>query len=446
MVATRSQDQASPPSTQQHLASDDGELPIRAKSSKRRRLDPETTVASKTGRKRQKVDRSDKHDTSATFAAVVISKSQPETAGKANKKAQNLNSNGLEGEELDKLHVGGMQPTPSRRERTTTDGLKIGAHEHKRPRTSAGNEEVSVKDETTLSSDPKTTRSPKRKAKQSHPRDPRMDSTSLVDSSHGTTQATSEVESSKPKPGSRHKRFDGEEGKSVPLEPNPKSLVSQMSDASSMDEDAERASSEDEAPEVVTKATGLKEARSTAAEAARAVEAQRAAKKQKRQDRDKLLKTQVKALKKQAKNVDTWDVEPGILSDGDTPDQVPPSPLASSDQIDWSDQRPLPDLLPEELLEAEPPTRLPTPPLREDLVKVSANKKRRFLEKPTKPAKDIKRGGVRIRVLENTKSILPPKAAKSSQMIRESWLHGRKGSKGRMVMERRKPGTGFIRR
>ncbi|KAL9577767.1 MAG: hypothetical protein Q9212_006156 [Teloschistes hypoglaucus] len=450
MVATRSQDQASPPSTQQHIATDNSELPIRAKSSKRRRHDRETTVVNRSDRKRQKVDRSDEHDTSATFAAVVIPTSKSEIAGKANKKAQKLNPNGLGSEELlDELRVGGMQPTPSRRERATTDGIESGSQklrEHTKGRMTVGKEKKAVQDETTLSSDPKSTKSLKKKTKQSHRRDPRMDLPPLVDSSHGTTQAGSGIISPKAKTTSRHKRFDGDEGQSAPPEPNPQSLISHVSGPSRMDEDAERSSSEDDAPEVVTKATGLKEARSTATEAARAIEAQRAVKKQKRQERDRLLKTQAKAPKKQAEKVDALGVEPGILSDDDTPDQIAPSPLASSDQIDWSDQRTIPDLLPEELLAAEPPARLPTPPLRADSVKVSANKKRRFLEKPTKPAKDIKRGGVRIRVLNNTKSILPPKVAKSSQMIRESWLSGRKGSKGRVVMERRKLGTEFIRR
>ncbi|KAI4108294.1 MAG: hypothetical protein L6R37_001167 [Teloschistes peruensis] len=452
MDATCSQEQASPPSTQQYIASDDSELPIRLVSSKKRRHDPETAVASRSGRKKGKVNdlhHPDEHDTSAPFAAVVIPTSQHENNGNADEKVQELNANGLGSGESNELHIGGVPPTPSRRERPKTDGVESVAHgsrKHTKHRTPAGDEKLSVQDETTVSTDPGTIRPRKRKAKQSHPRDPRMDLTSLVDSSHGTTKAGSEFEASKPNPSSRHKRFDGEEGQSVPLEPNPKSLISQMSDPPILDEDAEESSSEDEAPEVVTKASGLNEARSTAAEAARAVEAQRAAEKQKRQERDKLLKTQAKAPKKQAKKVDTLDVEPKILSDDDTPDQIPPSPLASSDQIDWSDKLPLPDLLPEEILAAEAPTRLPTPPFREELVKVSANKKRRFLEKATKPAKDVRRGGVRIRVLDDTKSILPPKVGKSSQMVRESWLNGRKGSKGRVVMERRKLGTGFIRR
>ncbi|KAI4253490.1 MAG: hypothetical protein LQ352_003658 [Teloschistes flavicans] len=429
MVATRSQqDQASALSTQQYIASDDTKLPIRAVSSKKRTRDPETTtVASQSDLKRQKVEdlpHTDEHDTSATFAAVVIPTSQPETTDEIEEKT-------------------------SSRERTSTDGIEFGAQrlrEHTGPHAPAGNEKIAIQDGSTIAADPKSMGSSKRKVKKSHLKDPRMDLMSHVNTDHRTRPAGSKIKSSSPRLSSIHKRFDDEEAQSIPPVPHTKSSFSQVSNPSEIDDDAQEASSGNEAPEVVTQATGLEQARFTAAEAARAIEAQRATGKQKRQERDKLLKTQAKAPKQQPKDVDLLDVEAKTLADDDTPDQIPPSPLASSDQIDWSDKRPLPDLLPEDILAAEPPTRLSTPPSRDDLVKVSVNKKRRFLETSTKPAKDIKKGGVRIRVLDDTKSLLPPKVAKSSRLIRESWLNGRKGSKGKMVMERRKVGAGFIRR
>ncbi|KAL8965051.1 MAG: hypothetical protein Q9183_004058 [Haloplaca sp. 2 TL-2023] len=213
-----------------------------------------------------------------------------------------------------------------------------------------------------------------------------------------------------------------------------------------MPEDNDIESSEDEAPEEVTKSTGLKTARAIAAEATKAAEAQQAVEKQRRRDRDRLLKSQSQVSKRQPQVIDAVDTESEISSDDDVPDQVAPPPLDDKDQMDWSKQLPLPELLPEEVLAAEPAVRLPTPPLQKDLVKVAANKKRQFLEKKEKPIKDLKRGNVRIRVLDDRRSVLPPKVSKPSQIIRESWLNGRLGARGKPMFERRKVGGGFVRR
>ncbi|KAL8691358.1 MAG: hypothetical protein Q9218_003402 [Villophora microphyllina] len=475
MVATRSQDQASALPREQDAGSDNTELPIRAANNKKRPHDPKTAVANPSDTKRRKVEeppRTDEHDTSEILAAVVIPTSQPGNTSGAGEQARETGVNGSKSQDADEVQGEEIRPPLLSRDQTTIDRTqpdteRLGEHmrpwtpasiereststqappfPHGRPWTPASNEKPALQGERAPCSDQKSIDSREKKTKNSGPRDPRMDVTSLVDARHRNPPADSETKSSCPRPSSRHKRFGSEDPQYIPLVPYPKSSVSQISDPSKIDEEVQEASSEDEAPEVVTQATGLEKARFTAAEAAKAVEAQRAVEKQKRKERDRLLKTQSKAPKKQPKEADPLDKQHRTSSDDDTPDQIPPSPLASSDQVDWTNKRPLPDLLPEEILAAEPPTRLPTPPPRDNLVKVPTNKKRRFLEESNKPPKDIKKGNVRIRVLDDRKSILPPKVSKASQMIRETWLAGRKGPRGRGLIERRKVGAGFIRR
>ena len=102
---------------------------------------------------------------------------------------------------------------------------------------------------------------------------------------------------------------------------------------------------------------------------------------------------------------------------------------------------PLPALLPDDILAAEPVMRLPTPP---PTITTITSKKRRFIDADPKPLKDIKRGPVRVRILEDSKSVLPPRASKASRSLKESWLAGQRGRKD-VVSQRRKPGGGFLR-
>ena len=109
-----------------------------------------------------------------------------------------------------------------------------------------------------------------------------------------------------------------------------------------------------------------------------------------------------------------------------------------------SRKTPLPLLLPEEILAAQPVVRAPKLPFPKS--KVAISQKRKFLELESKPPKDIKRGDVTIRVLQDNRSILPPKSSQLSKTLRESWLMGRKGFKGEIGVPRRKLGAGFVRR
>ncbi|KAL8916699.1 MAG: hypothetical protein Q9208_008346 [Pyrenodesmia sp. 3 TL-2023] len=230
----------------------------------------------------------------------------------------------------------------------------------------------------------------------------------------------------------------------ITIDPSPERPVTQGTI-----QDSGADSSSDEAPEVVTKSTGLEKVRSAVAEATKAAEAQRAAGKKKRRDRDTLLKLQAKATKKEAEQTGTKDVGLDTPTDDemDGRDSTPPRKPATD--YKWAKTKQLPALLPDEILAAAPVPRLPTPspePAEPALAKAPMNRRQRFLEERPKPPKDVRKGNVRIRVLEDRGAILPPKVSKQSQSIRESWLAGRPGAKGKAMIERRKMGGGFVRR
>ena len=106
--------------------------------------------------------------------------------------------------------------------------------------------------------------------------------------------------------------------------------------------------------------------------------------------------------------------------------------------------RALPLLLPDEILAAQPVIPAPRRPFANS--KVAISQKRKFFDLESKPPKDIKRGDVIIRVLQDKRSALPPKSSELSKSLRESWLNGRRGFKGEIMVPRRKLGGGFVRR
>ena len=244
--------------------------------------------------------------------------------------------------------------------------------------------------------------------------------------------------------------------------------------------------SADEAPETVTASAGFDKARISALEAARVTaryvlrdydfliidprwltdHRQKAGKKHKRREHDQRLRLQAKSAKdsryddKPSTEGRRTKASPAKITeaDGQTPVEGSKSrgrfPDATEDE-DWrpsaklrtSGKTPLPLLLPEEILAAQPVVHAPTstfPTFPNS--KVDISQKRKFLDLKSKPPKDIKRGGVTIRVLQDNRSILPPKSSQASKTLRESWLSGRRGFKGEIGVPRRKLGGGFIRR
>lgn len=240
----------------------------------------------------------------------------------------------------------------------------------------------------------------------------------------------------------KHKRFESEEATFKPFSSYPASPSRPVIDAQPTIQGAVSISSDDEAPEVVTKSSGQREARSVAAEATKTAERQRAADKQRRRDRDSRLKSQAKISKIAAAKVRSKEELFDTSSeDGEGDDESSPHP----GQGTWRIKEALPALLPEEILAAEPTARMPTPPPKGEVAKATVNTRHRFLDQISRRPKDIGKGNIRIRVLEDRRAMLPPRISQDSQKLRESWLAGRLGPKGKVVVQRRKMRTGFVR-
>lgn len=99
-----------------------------------------------------------------------------------------------------------------------------------------------------------------------------------------------------------------------------------------------------------------------------------------------------------------------------------------SESATTQDTRPaLPALLPDEILNAEPVARPPTPPA-EDPAGPKKLNKLKFLDKTDKALKDVKVGDVAIRVLDapskkkKSHPTLPPKASKAARNAKENLL------------------------
>ena len=172
---------------------------------------------------------------------------------------------------------------------------------------------------------------------------------------------------------------------------------------------------------------------------------QKAEEKRKRRERDLRLKIQAKTSKKTLEN---------SLADGIIESESPISPdtligsVHTQGQQDHLNQEPprkapLPLLLPDEILNAEPIIPPPTLPKNVPAVTSDLSRKRKLLETSSKPPKDVQHGDLKIRVLSSDPGYLPPKASKESKMLRESWLTGQRGPKGGIA--RRKLGGGFVR-
>ena len=275
-----------------------------------------------------------------------------------------------------------------------------------------------------------------------------------------------------------HKRFG-----SVDMEVSGPALSSATEDreASQEDPSEDDGESEDETPEIVTASAGFDGARTSAMEAAkvaaryvsrlifssgkpqRLIESrQEAEKKFKRRNHDQRLRLQAKSAKdsrsKDKPSIKSRRVKgplaKEIAVDGQMPVEEPES-SGKSPQIIKDDNRnppartrisgktPLPLLLPKEILAATPAVYAPILPFSNS--KFAVSQKRKFVDLDPKPPKDIKRGNVNVRVLQDNRSILPPKSSQASKTLRESWLTGRLGAKGKIGVPRRKPGGGFVR-
>lgn len=88
----------------------------------------------------------------------------------------------------------------------------------------------------------------------------------------------------------------------------------------------------------------------------------------------------------------------------------------------------LPALLPDDILNAVPEVRPPTPPPETQAFSQKKPTKLRFLEKTEKAPKDVRMGDVAIRVLDGDSSrrqpstALPPRASKTGRCAKDAWL------------------------
>ncbi|KAI9693643.1 MAG: hypothetical protein M1822_002914 [Bathelium mastoideum] len=169
--------------------------------------------------------------------------------------------------------------------------------------------------------------------------------------------------------------------------------------------------SDDEAPEAVTQTSARDEIKAARQEAARIIGGQRATEKQKRRSQANRLKEQAEQSRRGSKRKRAA-VE---LSDPGSADELPNS----------SRKKPLPDLLPDEILAAEPPVRVPTPESEDDAVPPPPPLKtvenvEKSLVKANKAPKDVKRGRISLRVLETNNKLLPPRANAQSRNLMEA--------------------------
>ena len=224
---------------------------------------------------------------------------------------------------------------------------------------------------------------------------------------------------------STHKRFNSEEpnaSDSVRAEPLSRSKA--RPPAAIVEDDT---SDSDSAPEAITKSTSTDLAQSTANSVSKAIAQKAAADKLKRRKRNEAFKVQAQNSTKRTAKTKRSTSSPEALA-------------PSQKRLTLGD--PLPDLLPDYILQATPGERLVTPP--PEKVAVPKSNKLRFLDRGEKRPKDVRKGDVTVRVLEGKGRLnLPPRASKSSRDLRESWLSGmRKG----VQMERRSWKKGFVRR
>lgn len=252
-------------------------------------------------------------------------------------------------------------------------------------------------------------------------------------------ESTDEIKTTIPPPNppkSTHKRFDSVEPE--PFQPLPQDAKQDEVTLSDNPSDID----DDEAPETVTASSGQAHALTAVLEQAKAAAGLKRERKLKRQERDVKLKKQAKSAKRAHKA----DLARKSSKPNGAVDEAIDTPTPSANaQAPHKAKQPLPALLPDHILAEEPPIR-PLIPLPPSTGKIFTPSKKRFLDLKQKPPKDIKKGRVNIRILQEGSGILPPKASRQGKALREAWLMGRRG-KGSLVERRKMRGQGgFVRR
>jgi U3 small nucleolar RNA-associated protein 16 len=163
-------------------------------------------------------------------------------------------------------------------------------------------------------------------------------------------------------------------------------------------------------------------------------------KRDKRRKLDELRKSQAKS----------------VLKTKETPaDDMQSESTATIQGITTQDARraALPALLPDDILNAEPAIRPPTPPAEDQFALPKKSNKLRFLDKHDKLPKDINLGDVNIRVLDapstkkSTKPALPPRVSKAGRNLKTSMLQkARTTAQGNGLRKKAGGPSAFVRR
>ncbi|RLL98586.1 hypothetical protein CFD26_103150 [Aspergillus turcosus] len=233
----------------------------------------------------------------------------------------------------------------------------------------------------------------------------------------------------------KHFRFDSEEPE-LPVE-----METEVPEPQPQDQDNEDSSDDDEAPEAIDNSAQMSKIRLEAKKQERARQIEEQQKKEKRKQLDELRKQQAKQ-KDVAK-----------LAAGSADDQLSESTETLRGSTTQAARRSaLPALLPDEILNAAPVARPPTPPLEELNVSHKKPNKLKFLEATEKRPKDVKLGDVTIRVLDENptkkaKTSLPPKASKTGRNAKQNWLNRSRSTATVNGLRRTAGGSsGFVRR
>ncbi|KAL4785205.1 hypothetical protein BJX76DRAFT_347246 [Aspergillus varians] len=177
----------------------------------------------------------------------------------------------------------------------------------------------------------------------------------------------------------------------------------------------EEESSDDEAPETIDNSAQLSRIKAEAKKREKARQIEEQIKREKRRQLDEARKQQAKysGKRKEAPVDDLVSESSETLQGSYTQDARRPT---------------LPALLPDDILNAVPEIRPPTPPPEMEDFSQKKPTKLRFLEKKEKAPKDVRMGDVAIRVLDGDSSrrqpnqALPPRASKIGRHAKDAWL------------------------
>jgi hypothetical protein len=210
-----------------------------------------------------------------------------------------------------------------------------------------------------------------------------------------------------------HVKFGSESPLPAPeVEEEQPAVESEEENEDSTDDD-----DDDEAPEAISHSHAEATTKATQAVEARLVKRREQEAREKRRERDAQLKAQVKSSEKRQSRGKREQLQ------SDDEDERSPTKIATAPKYDMND---LPALLPDELLAMEAPARLPTPPPADTrsgkLQKLGHSAIETRVEEV--PA-DVIHNGTKIRVLQTSNKLLPPKADGETRSMREAWLQGR---------------------